>query len=67
MGDRGWICPKCDRSVAPRHDTCPRCETATSAPLFPPVAVPTWPQPIIVPYIQPIQPTLPYVVCTNDA
>jgi uncharacterized OB-fold protein len=22
----GWICPKCQTSVAPHKDTCPECE-----------------------------------------
>lgn len=24
-GNKGWICPRCGRSVAPKYATCPYC------------------------------------------
>lgn len=25
--DRGWVCPKCGRSISPQYKTCPYCST----------------------------------------
>lgn len=46
--DKGRICPKCDRAVSPKHDTCPKCEPATFTGTF------TWP--VTIPNVAPYYP-----------
>ena len=46
--DRGWVCPKCEAGVAPKHNICPRCTptiTVTCVHDFPPIGSGTSPLP----------------------